>query len=74
MVAVVFFLIGIPLIINEAYKFNSGYITLWGASDVLSYYGAVLGGGSTLIALLATISFTRRQLKRERYLENEQGK
>lgn len=31
----------IPLIINESYK-HGGYITLWGADDVLSFYGSFL--------------------------------
>lgn len=69
-----FFIVGVPIIINEAYKINLGYMTLWKASDVLSYYGAVLGGGITLISLVATISFTRGQLRRDRYLERETSK
>ena len=32
-----------PLIINECYKLNSGYITLWSPADMLAYYGVVLG-------------------------------
>jgi len=27
---------------NETYKGNSGYITLWGAEEVLSYYGVII--------------------------------
>ena len=30
-------IIGVHIIINESYKTNSGYITKWGAADVLSY-------------------------------------
>ena len=36
-----FLIIGIPVIINECYKVG-GYITLWNAEDVLSYYGAII--------------------------------
>ena len=32
-----------PFIINECYKSNSGYITLWSPADMLAYYGVVLG-------------------------------
>lgn len=32
LLAVIVFVIGIPLIINECYKANSGYITMWGAN------------------------------------------
>ena len=39
----IFFIIGIPVIINECYKANCGYITVWDAPDVLGYYGTVLG-------------------------------
>ena len=35
--------IGIPVIINESYKANSGYMTMWGAADALAYYGTILG-------------------------------
>lgn len=36
-----------PLIINETYKVNKGYITLWSPEDVLSYYGSILAFIST---------------------------
>lgn len=39
----VFIIIGIPLVINELYKKNSGYITIWSGEDVLSYYGSIIG-------------------------------
>lgn len=42
-------IVGIPLIINESYLPNKGYITLWGAPEVLSYYGAVLSFIGTVI-------------------------
>lgn len=34
--------IGVPIIINECYKTNCGYITEWDAADVLAYYGTVV--------------------------------
>lgn len=74
-ICIVFILtIGVPIIINEAYKSNSGYITMWGASDVLSYYGAVLGALIAVITLSVTILFTQKQIKRESYLNEEQAK
>ena len=30
--------VGIPIIINESYKANSGYMTMWSAADALSYH------------------------------------
>ena len=32
----------IPIIINECYKLNCGYITMWSAADMLSFYGILL--------------------------------
>ena len=43
LLAVIIFVVGVPIIINECYKANSGYITMWGAADVLSYYGTGFG-------------------------------
>lgn len=63
-----FFIVGVPLIINELYK-HPGYITVWSAADVLSYYGAVLGSAATIVALGATMWFTRQQIRQERFLQ-----
>lgn len=43
LLAVIIFVIVVPIVINECYKANSGYMTIWGAADVLSYYGTILG-------------------------------
>lgn len=67
-------IVGVPIVINEVYKSNSGHITMWGASDVLSYYGAVLGALIAVITLSVTILFTKKQIKRESYLNEEQAK
>ena len=46
-----FFIIGIPVLINGAYKYGESYgpifITLWDAEAALSYYGSVLGAAIT---------------------------
>lgn len=68
------FVIGIPMIINECYKSNSGYITVWNAEDVLSYYGAVLGAFVAGAAIVVTIRFTQKQIQRKSYLKNETEK
>lgn len=59
----------IPLFINEAYKRDGLYETVWGAQDALSYYGNTLNAAVTAITVFITIKFTFKQLKRERYLE-----
>lgn len=71
---VLFLVVGVPIIINEAYKANKGYLTVWGGPEVLSYYGTLLGAAATIIALFATIRFTRRQITSERYVRNTQNK
>ena len=73
-VVVIFFIFVIPIIINESYKSNSGYMTMWGAGDVLSYYGTALGSAVTIAVLFVTISFTRKQIQRESYLKDEKEK
>ena len=67
-------IIGVPIIINECYKSNSGYMTMWGAKDVLSYYGTVLGSFVTVLVLAGTINFTRKQIQRETFLKIEKEK
>ena len=73
-VALAVFIIGGPFAINEAYKAGNGYVTMWGAEDVLSYYGAILGATATIAALAFTICFTKKQIQRDAYLKNETDK
>ncbi|MBE6790775.1 MAG: hypothetical protein E7535_06255 [Ruminococcaceae bacterium] len=66
--------IGVPLIINECYKANRGYITVWDGADVLGYYGTILGAAIAVLTLVATIAFTKKQIQRESYLRAETDK
>ena len=68
------FLVGIPIVINECYKANCGYSTAWDASAVLGYYGTILGAIITVVTLVATITFTKKQIQRESFLKNESEK
>lgn len=65
----VILILGVPILINECYK-HGGYITMWGAADVLSYYGTILGAFIAVATLSLTIRFTRKQIQRETYLQN----
>lgn len=67
----VFIIVGIPLIINELYKMNIGYITVWSGDDILSYYGSIIGALITGVTLVVTISFTKKQIERESYVNYE---
>ena len=69
-----FFVVGVPVIINECYRSDSGYLTFWGPADVLSYYGTILGSAIAVTTLLITIRFTRKQILRDTYLNFEKGK
>ena len=70
----IFLIVGVPLIINNCYLENDGYITVWGGDDVLGYYGSVLGSIIAVATLTITIIFTRKQIQRESYLSNENNK
>ena len=63
-----------PLIINECYKSNSGYITSWSPADMLAYYGVVLGALVAIITVVVTIGFTRKQIQMENFLKQENEK
>ena len=58
-----------PIIINESYKGDAGYITKWGAAEVLSYFASCLAFlGTTIvsaIALLLNHKYTTDSQKRE---------
>ena len=70
----VFLIVGIPVIINECYKANCGYITVWDGSDVLGYYGTILGSVIAVISIIVTIAFTKKQIQRESFVKNEDEK
>lgn len=68
------FAVGIPVVINESYKVGRGYITLWNASDVLSYYGSLLGATVTAVVFAGTVIFTRKQIQKQDYENRERGR
>ena len=67
--SILLFSVAIPIAINESYKHGVVYVTKWDAVDVLSYYGSLLGSVSTILALVITIIFTKKQIQRDRFLE-----
>lgn len=73
-VAVLTLTVGVPVIINECYKSDNGYVTAWRAADVLAYYGTILGALVAVITIAVTIVFTRKQIQRESYLRTETAK
>ncbi len=64
-------LIGVPVLINECYKVGDGYMTIWNAQDVLSYYGTFVGAVIAVATIAITISFNRMQIRRDGYMKTE---
>ena len=56
-------LVGVPVLVNECYKVGNGYMTIWNAQDVLSYYGTVVGAVVAVATIAITISFNRKQFR-----------
>lgn len=48
-------IIGIPFIINEAYKRGGFYATMWNAADVLSYFGTVMAAIIGIVGVSLTV-------------------
>ena len=70
----IFLIIGVPIIINECYKANFGYSTVWNGADALGYYGAILGSVIAVATLAVTIIFTKKQIQRDNLLKTETKK
>lgn len=70
----IFLIIGVPIIINECYKANLGYTTVWNGADALGYYGTILGSVIAVATLAITIIFTRKQIQRDSLLKTETEK
>ena len=71
---IIIFVVGVPIIINECYKTNSGYMTMWDAADVLAYYGTILGALVAVATVVVTILFTYKQIQRDSYFRRENEK
>lgn len=67
-------IVGVPIIINECYKANLGYTTVWNGADALGYYGAILGSVIAVATLTITIIFTKKQIQRDNFLKTETEK
>ena len=54
------FVLDIPFVINESYKFGKWYHTLWGADDVLAFYGSFLSFLGTVVLGIIAIYQNKR--------------
>ena len=73
-IVIIILLFGIPMLINECYKANCGYITVWDGADVIGYYGAILGSIIAVATLGVTIIFTKKQIQRDSFIKAETEK
>lgn len=62
---VLILIFGIPIIINELYKMDDGYVTLWGAPDVLSFYATILSSLITIVILIITLYYNKKDMNKE---------
>lgn len=56
-----------PLIINECYKSNTGYLTRWDAADVLSYYGTILSAAGAVGGVFLSLKFSHKQYREDKH-------
>lgn len=59
-IVLIIIIAGGPIVINELYKKNNGYKTLWGAKDVFVYYGAVLSFVGTISLGVVTVHLSKQ--------------
>ena len=59
------FCVLIPIAINELYKLDIGYQTVWGASEVLAYYAELLGSIIAIVVLIITVYFSRKDINKQ---------
>ena len=59
-------IIGGPIIINEFYRNNSGYMTIWGVADVLTYYGAIIAASGAAIGVYCSIRYSHKQYREDK--------
>lgn len=74
LLALLVFLVAIPFCINLLFKWYTGPLLAWedDAGAMLEFYGAVLGGGITLLVLWITTDETRKiQKKNEDQMEDD---
>ena len=57
--------VGGPILINELYKKNSGYMTIWGAADVLSYYGMIIAAFLGVAGVYLTVYASTKQYRED---------
>lgn len=58
-------IVGGPIIINELYKTGKGYLTLWGAAEILSYYGMILAAIISIAGVYITVYISNKNYRQD---------
>ncbi len=56
---------GIPILINESYKANCGYVTMWSAADMLAFYGTILAAILAGIGVYISIWYSNKNYRED---------
>ena len=72
-IACIFFVFCVPIGIDWAYKLGCHrFITNWNATDVLAFYGTILGGAATLLAVYLTIQDGNKKREKDRKIREDE--
>ncbi len=63
--AVLFLIIGVPYIINECYKAECGYLTMWDAADVLAFYSAILAATGAGLGVFVSVRAANKNYRED---------
>ena len=58
-------IVGVPIIINECYKTNSGYMTMWSAADMLAYNGTYVASVGAAVGVFVSIKVAAKNYKED---------
>lgn len=61
-VVILCLIFGVPFQINECYK-TGGYITMWNAADVLSYYGTIIAAVIGIVGVYLTVHISNKNYR-----------
>lgn len=73
-VSLIMLIFGMPVALSCLYSYKLLDINIFTPSDLLNYYGNVLGGCLTLGISVLTILFTKKQIIRQAYVDREKDK
>lgn len=61
--SIIILVVVVPIIINECYRKNAGYITVWNAADLLSYYGTIVAAGIGIVGVYFTVYIVNKNYR-----------